>query len=60
VQRVYIETTFVSCLTARPSRDLIVAGHQQSTHDWWDSRRGDYELCVSQQVIHEADVGGNL
>ncbi len=28
-ERVYIETTFVSYLTARPNRDLIVAGHQQ-------------------------------
>jgi len=57
VQRVYIETTFVSYLTARPSRDLIVAGHQQITHDWWDNRRGDYDLCVSQLVIQEAGDG---
>jgi hypothetical protein len=35
-ERVYIETTVVSYLTARPSRDLIVAGHQQITHDWCD------------------------
>ncbi len=41
MERVYIETTFVSYLTARPSRDLIVAGHQQITHDWWDTRRAD-------------------
>ena len=56
-ERVYIETTFVSYLTARPSRDLIVAGHQQITHDWWDARRGDYELCVSQLVLQEAGDG---
>jgi hypothetical protein len=29
--RVYIETTFVSDLTARPSRDVVYAGHQQIT-----------------------------
>lgn len=57
MERVYIETTFVSYLTARPSRDLIVAGHQQITHDWWDGRRGDYELCVSQLVVQEAGDG---
>lgn len=56
-QRVYIETTFVSYLTARPSRDLIVAGHQQLTHDWWGNRRADYELCVSQLVLQEAGDG---
>lgn len=56
-QRVYLETTFVSYLTARPSRDLIVAGHQQITHDWWDTRRGDFELCVSQLVFQEAGDG---
>jgi hypothetical protein len=32
-ERVYIETTVVSYLTASPNRDLIVAGHQQITHD---------------------------
>src|SRR5439155_6638960 len=57
MERVYIETTFVSYLTARPSRDLIVAGHQQITHDWWDTRRRDFELCVSQLVLQEGGVG---
>ncbi len=56
-ERVYIETTFVSYLTARPSRDLIVAGHQQITHGWWDARRADYELCISQLVLQEAGDG---
>jgi PIN domain len=56
-QRVYIETTFVSYLAARPNRDLIIAGHQQITHDWWDHRRADFELCVSQLVLDEAGEG---
>ena len=29
MESVYLETTFISYLVARPSRDLIVAGHQQ-------------------------------
>jgi hypothetical protein len=57
MDRVYIETTFVSYLTARPNRDLIVAGHQQVTHDWWDTRRTEFELCVSQLVLEEAGSG---
>ncbi|MBX9679220.1 MAG: type II toxin-antitoxin system VapC family toxin [Gemmataceae bacterium] len=55
--RVYIETTVVSYLTARPSRDLIIAAHQQITHDWWDTRRLSYELCVSELVLDEAGAG---
>ncbi|MDZ4683837.1 MAG: type II toxin-antitoxin system VapC family toxin [Planctomycetaceae bacterium] len=57
LQRVYIETTLVSYLTARPSRDVVVAGHQQSTHDWWDGQRESYELCISQLVLQEAGDG---
>ena len=57
LQRVYLETTFVSYLTARPSRDLVIAAHQQITHDWWDSYRADYELCASELVVREAGAG---
>src|SRR5579883_45460 len=42
-ERVYIETTFISYLTARPNRDIVIAGHQQTTHEWWDKRRTSYE-----------------
>lgn len=56
-ERVYIETTFVSYLTARPSRDVVIAGHQQITHEWWDTRRESYELCISQLVLGEAGAG---
>jgi len=56
-ERVYIETTVVSYLTARPSRDVVIAGHQQVTHEWWDTRRASYELCVSQRVLDEAGAG---
>jgi len=57
LERVYIETTIVSYLTARPSRDVVIAGHQQITHEWWDTRRGSYELCTSQLVLSEAAAG---
>ena len=56
-ERVYVETTIVSYLVARPSRDLIVAAHQQITRDWWDTRRSDFELCASQLVLQEAESG---
>lgn len=56
-ERVYLETTFVSYLTAWPSREVVIAGHQQVTHEWWETRRSSYELCVSQLVLDEAGAG---
>ena len=57
MESVYLETTFISYLVARPSRDVIVAGHQQTTQDWWENRRSQFECSVSQVVIDEASVG---
>lgn len=52
----YVETTIVSYLTARPSRDAVLAAHQTLTRDWWRDRAA-YDLRVSQLVIDEAAVG---
>lgn len=54
---VYIETSVVSYLTSRPSRDLIVAAHQQTTSDWWAERSADFCLWISEFVIAEARSG---
>jgi len=55
--KAYLETTIVSYLTARPSRDLITAANQQMTHDWWYDHREQFALYVSQFVIEEASAG---
>jgi hypothetical protein len=54
---VYIETTVISYLTARPSRDLIVAGHQQLTLEWWEQARPQVECFISPFVIQEVSRG---
>ena len=54
--RIYLETTIPSYLTAWPSRDLVRAAHQQITREWWN-RRHEYELFVSQLVIRECRAG---
>lgn len=54
---VYIETSIVSYLTARPSSDLLVAAHQHLTAAWWDHQRPHYELFSSQVVLAEAGAG---
>ena len=56
-KRVYIETTIPSYLAAWPSRDLLQAARQQITHDWWSNHRQNYDLCICQTVIDEAEAG---
>ncbi len=55
--KLYLETSVLSYLTARPSRDLIVAANQQITQDWWQSRRAGFDLYVSQLVVQEVSAG---
>jgi hypothetical protein len=55
--RVYLETTIPSYLTSRPSRDLIIAGHQALTREWWEKRREAFQLYISQLVVDEASAG---
>ncbi len=52
---VYLETSVISYLASEISRDLIIAGHQQITHDWWDNYRERCDLRISQLVIQEID-----
>ena len=54
---VYLETSVISYYAGRPSRDLIVAGRQQITRDWWESERDKYALHVSALVLQESQRG---
>ncbi len=54
---VYLETTIPSYLAGRPSRDLIVAAHQQLTHDWWEEARTHFDLFISEAVLEEIRAG---
>lgn len=54
---VYLETTVVSYYTAWPSQNLIIAAHQQITHEWWRTRLDDFEVYISQFILDEAGQG---
>jgi hypothetical protein len=54
--RLYLETTTPSYLTSRPSRDLIIASHQQITREWWEKRRDTFQVYISQLVVDEASA----
>jgi len=55
--KIYLETTIPSYLAARPSRDIIIAGHQQITREWWERGSNDYEMYISQFVLDECSGG---
>ena len=56
-KKVYIETTVVSYLTARPSRDIVIASHQETTRDLWPYLTTKYETYISAIVYQEAGKG---
>lgn len=56
-KKVYIETSVISYLTAKPSRDLVVAGNQQITQDWWNKSRTKFDCYISQIVVEEISLG---
>ncbi len=57
MNRVYIETSVPSYLTARRSKDLIIAADQELTTDWWNDHRSRFILYTSDAVLKEAAKG---
>lgn len=57
--KVYLETSIVSYLTARLSRDLVAVSRQELTRQWWDQHRGGYRLFISEFVVAEAAAGAD-
>lgn len=55
--RLYLETTIPSYLVAKRSRDLRLAADQETTQEWWEQRRQDYEVFISEFVLMEAQRG---
>ena len=55
--RLYLETTIPSYLVARRSRDLRLAADQETTQEWWEQRRHNFDLFVSDLVLREARRG---
>lgn len=55
--KVYIETTIISYLTAKPSRRLLPAARQAATKQWWSKYAQECDLFVSELVTSEAQEG---
>lgn len=56
-ETVYIETSVIGYLTARSTKNLIIAGNIETTRDWWQNRRSEFALYISQVVVDEVAKG---
>ena len=56
-KKLYLETTVVSYFVSRPSRDIIIAGHQEATREVWPQFVEKYEAFISALVYDEAGKG---
>ena len=55
--KVYIETSIPSYLTARSSNDIRAMANQNTTIEWWENRRSEFEVFISEFVIAESAQG---
>ncbi len=56
-KKIYLETSVISYLTARSSRDVVKLARQELTREWWHSNRMKYELHISSFVMEEISRG---
>lgn len=56
-ETLYIETSILGYLTARSTKNLILAANIEVTKDWWEYRRSAFTLYVSQAVLNEVAQG---
>lgn len=54
---VYLETTVLSYLVARPSAVPLIAARQEITKAWWERQRGTFACYISEVVLEEAAQG---
>ena len=55
--KVYVETTVVSYLVARPSHDVTLASRQQATRQLWEERADHFDFIISNVVVSEIREG---
>ena len=56
-ETVYIETSVIGYLTARSTKNLIIAANIEITREWWEFRRNDFILYTSEAVLEEVAKG---
>lgn len=57
IESVYIESSVIGYLVARPSRDVVITARQTITETWWRERRVEFDLYISALVLQEIGRG---
>ncbi|MCL1469240.1 type II toxin-antitoxin system VapC family toxin [Argonema antarcticum] len=57
IETVYIETSIIGYLTIRPNNNLILMANSEATREWWDTRRHQFDLYISEVVLDEVARG---
>jgi len=60
MKSVYIESSVISYITARPSKDAITSARQVITIEWWDVYKGTFETFISELVLEEIGSGDTI
>ncbi|MSU63225.1 MAG: hypothetical protein EXS31_12655 [Pedosphaera sp.] len=55
--RLYLETTIPSYLVARRIGSARISADQQTTQHWWDLRRLEFDVFISELVLDESASG---
>ena len=57
IESLYLDTSVIGYLTIRPSTNLITASNSVITQNWWDTRRQNFTLYISEVVLEELARG---
>ncbi len=57
MKSVYIESSVISYITARPSRDIVTSARQAITIEWWDEYKDSFYIYISELVMEEISSG---
>ncbi len=60
MKSVYIESSVVSYITARPSRDVVTSARQAITIEWWEEYKESFDIYISELVIEEISYGNSI
>ncbi len=55
-KRVYVESSVISYLAARPAKDDLKRAHQRLTAEWWE-RRNEWDCFLTTTVTEEISLG---